>query len=511
VEIVSVIPYGAGTSLEGHLQFLFPPENNDHANHNNNKRGEIVEIPSSYFTDHDETKINSYRKVRIRRMGGISIDMCNFQSIGEVGPGDSFVQVGAGVTRKTLNEALRHTGMQFMVDPGADATIGGMTACGASGTAAVKYGTMRENVLAMTAILPPTTISSANANGNESNANATPKVVTCGTNALKSSAGYNLPAIFTGSEGTLGVLTEVTVKLHPIPSHVVAASCAFSDLHSAAEAVAMIRMMGIPVSRIELLDETSIRAFNRTLDGSGGSQQSFDDDDDDDGELHLQPMDEKPTLFMEFAGHSKIAAGEDLSAARSICTEDYGGTNFASATDESTRQSLWAARHRLYYSSIALRSSSSGEEEEEDGDGVGGATPQSTVLTDVCVPLPHFADIISATARDVHEMGVVGPCFGHAGDGNFHCIMPLKPNDTKEYKDRVFRVLENLTERAIGVGGTCSGEHGIGYGKKKYLRRMYGEGGVSMMEALKKSMDPFNVLNPGKIVDNDFYGGFKRG
>mmetsp|Transcript_28713 Transcript_28713/g.52459 ORF Transcript_28713/g.52459 Transcript_28713/m.52459 type:complete len:382 (-) Transcript_28713:131-1276(-) len=381
-----------------------------------------------------------------------------------------------------------------------------MAACGASGTAAVKYGTMRENVLAMTAVLPPTTISSANVNGNESNTtNAMPpKVVSCGTNALKSSAGYNLPAIFTGSEGTLGVLTEVTVKLHPIPSHVVAASCAFSDLHSAAAAVAMIRMMGIPVSRIELLDEMSIRAFNRTLGcGSGGSQQSFEDD----GELHLEPMDEKPTLFMEFAGHSETAAGEDLSAARSICTEDFGGTNFASAADESTRQSLWAARHRLYYSSIALRSSSG----EEDCDADVGATPQSTVLTDVCVPLSHFADIISATAQDVHEMGVVGPCFGHAGDGNFHCIMPLKPGDTKDYKDRVFRVLENLTERAISVGGTCTGEHGIGYGKKKYLKRMYGEGGVSMMEALKKSMDPFNILNPGKIVDNDFYGGFKRG
>jgi len=507
VEIVSVIPYGAGTSVEGHLQFLFPPEEKDDSSHtNNDERGEIVEIPSSYFTDQDENVKSYYKKVQIKRKGGISIDMCNFQSIGEVGPGDSFVQVGAGVTRNTLNEALRHTGMQFMVDPGADATIGGMTACGASGTSAVKYGTMRENVLAMTAVLPPTTILSANNDNNSddnTNTNATAKIVRCGTHALKSSAGYNLPAILTGSEGTLSVITDITVKLHPIPSHVVAASCAFDDLHSAAEAVAMIRMMGIPVSRIELLDEMSIRAFNQTLDSdecgsSGGSGGGGD-------ELRLQPMEVKPTLFMEFSGHSETIAVEDLSAAQSICVDEFEGTDFVSASDESTRQALWAARHRLYYSSIALRAAgSSGDDDDE------GATPQSTVLTDVCVPLPHFADILSATARDVHELGVVGPCFGHAGDGNFHCILPLKKNDTKEYKDNVFKVIENLTDRAIRVGGTCTGEHGVGYGKKKYLVRMYGEGGVSMMEAVKKSLDPFNILNPGKIVDNDFYGGFRR-
>lgn len=284
-----------------------------------------------------------------------------------------------------------------MVDPGADATIGGMTACGASGTAAVKYGTMKENVLAMTAILPPTTIASAN-HENSDDTNTAPKVAHLGCNALKSSAGYNLPALLTASEGTLGIMTDITVKLHPIPSHVIAASCAFADLHSAAEAVAMIRMMGIPVSRIELLDETSIQAFNQTLPTEACSESNGDGNNG----LHLQPMEVKPTLFLEFAGHSETVAVEDLSAAQNICTDEFGGTNFVSASDESTRQALWAARHRLYYSSIALRSGSGDDAENS-------ATPQSTVLTDVCVPLSHFADIISDTAKDVHEMGVVGP------------------------------------------------------------------------------------------------------
>ncbi|KAL7549929.1 hypothetical protein ACHAWF_013184 [Thalassiosira exigua] len=469
VDVVSVIPYGAGTSLEGHLSFL--------------------DVPSSQT----DGIYGSHEKVQVVRKGGISLDMRNFRDIGR---------------------CRRGTSMQFMVDPGADATIGGMTACGASGTAAVKYGTMRENVLGMTAVLPPTTALSGSDRDADSTRTA-PVVVRAGCDALKSSAGYNLPALLTGSEGTLGVMTEVTVKLHPVPSHVIAASCAFDDLHSAAEAVATIRATGVPVSRIELLDEVSIEAFNRSLDGApsmGGG------DGDHDDELHLEPMEAKPTLFMEFDGHSATAAEEDLSAAKGILTE-CGGSNFLWASDESMRRALWSARHRLYYSSIALRGSGGGEDDE-------GATPQSTVLTDVCVPLIHFADVISATARDVRDMGVVGPCFGHAGesiavcqcylsrctrnsdftnfpigDGNFHCIMPLKKNDPKEYRDKVFRVVDNLTDRAILVGGTCTGEHGIGYGKKKYLRRQYGDGAISMMEALKRSIDPWNIMNPGKIVD----------
>jgi len=238
VEIVSVIPYGAGTSLEGHLSFLLPQ---DDSIINNN---DIVEIPSSLFesssSGDSQLLKNEKKRVRIKRKGGISIDMSNFQSIGELSPGDGFIKVGAGVTRNSLNDALRHTGMQFMIDPGADATLGGMTACGASGTAAVKYQTMRENVLGLTAVLPPQTIASAS--NDAGSGLKKPRAVTCGSNALKNSAGYNLPGLFVGSEGTLGVITDVTVKIYPVPSHVIAASCTFEDLHTAAEAVTTIRM-----------------------------------------------------------------------------------------------------------------------------------------------------------------------------------------------------------------------------------------------------------------------------
>jgi len=481
VEVVSVIPYGAGTSLEGHLCFLHSGNGSD--------IDEIVDIPTSLFNNPGNDISDKFQKVRVKRKGGISIDMSFFQSIGEVASGDLFVKVGAGVTRNSLNAALRHTGMQFMVDPGANCTIGGMVACGASGTAAVKYGTMRENVLALRAVIPPTIVSS----DIEISERNRPLVVQFGTNALKSSAGYDLPALLTGSEGTLGIITEVTLRLHPIPSNVVAASCAFDDLHSAAEAVAMIRMMGVPVSRCELLDEASVRAFNHSLYlGHGDSNKATESKSRNQQlSLQLQPMEVKPMLFLEFAGHSETSVMEDLAAAQSICM-DYDGRNFAFASDEETRQALWAARHRLYYSAIALRS--------QDGDD-GGATSRSTLVTDACVPLSCFADVVTATANDVKEFGVIGPCFGHAGDGNFHCILPMLENDSVEYKEKVSQVNANLIERAMSVGGTCTGEHGVGYGKKKYLECMYGTGGIAIMGAIKKALDPWNMMNPGKILD----------
>ena len=473
VEIVSVIPYGAGTSLEGHLNFLLP---NDDSVINND---DAVELPSSLFEssfeDSKQLK-NETKRAKIKRKGGISLDMSNFQSIGELTPGDVFIKVGAGVSRKTLNESLRHTGMQFMIDPGADATLGGMAATNASGTAAVKYHTMRENALRLTAVLPPTKISSATSNAAS---RSNPITVNCGSNSLKNSAGYNLPALFTGSEGTLGVITDVTVKVFPIPSHVIAASCSFDDLHTAAEVVTMIRMMGVPVSRIELLDEMSIRAFNQS------------------NKEELKPMEEKATLFLEFSGHSEASVMADLTAAQTICVNDYEGSNFVSAKDEATRNKIWEARHKLYYSSIALRGGDDGDED--------GATSQTTIVTDICVPFSNFADIISATSKDLQENGVFGTCFGHAGDGNFHCILPLKKNDTDEYKEKVFRVIELMTERALSVGGTCTGEHGVGYGKKKFLEKMYGQSGVSLMQTVKRSIDPFNIMNPGKIVDVDCF------
>jgi D-lactate dehydrogenase (cytochrome) len=472
VEIVSVIPYGAGTSLEGHLNFLLP---NDDSVINND---DVVEIPlslfESSFEDSKQLK-NKTKRVKIKRKGGISLDMSNFQSIGELTPGDVFIKVGAGVSRKTLNESLRHTGMQFMIDPGADATLGGMTATNASGTAAVKYHTMRENVLHLTAVLPPTKISSS-----VTRSGSNPITVNCGSNSLKNSAGYNLPGLLTGSEGTLGVITDVTVKVFPIPSHVIAASCSFDDLHTAAEVVTMIRMMGVPVSRIELLDEMSIRAFNQS------------------NKEELKPMEEKATLFMEFSGHSEASVMADLTAARTICVNDYEGSNFVSAKEETTRNKIWEARHKLYYSSIALRGEGGNKEED-------GATSQTTIVTDICVPFSNFADIISATSKDLQDNGVFGTCFGHAGDGNFHCILPLKKNDTDEYREKVFRVIELMTERALSVGGTCTGEHGVGYGKMKFLEKMYGQSGVSLMQTVKRSIDPFNIMNPGKIVNVDCF------
>ncbi len=339
---------------------------------------------------------------------------------------------------------------------------------------------MRENVLALRAVMPPTIVPS----DKECSERSTPVVVQCGTSALKSSAGYDLPALLTGSEGTLGIITEVTVRLHPIPSHIVAASCAFDNLHSAAEAVAMIRMMGVPVSRCELLDDASVRAFNHSLAlGHWDCNKATETKSHPQQQtLQLQPMEVKPMLFLEFAGLFETSVMEDLAAAQSICM-DYDGRNFAYASDEETRQALWAARHRLYYSAIALRS--------QDGDDA-GATSRTTLVTDACVPLSCFADVLTATANDVKEFGVIGPCFGHAGDGNFHCILPMLENDSSEYKERVFQVNANLIERAMSVGGTCTGEHGVGYGKKKYLKvsdREYSS--VKIVSFIKHSLTIF--------------------
>jgi D-lactate dehydrogenase (cytochrome) len=338
-----------------------------------------------------------------------------------------------------------------MVDPGADASIGGMVACGASGTTAVKYGTMRENILGLECVLPDGTIAK------------------CGTKALKSSAGYDLTSLMTGSEGTLGVITKVTVKLHPIPEHVIAAICEFDSLHEAAEAVVTMIMCSIPVERCELLDESSMDAFRRYAASSG------------DGNFELG-AENKPTLFLEFTGSSEAAVREQVTLTESIC-DDFSGSNFEFKADETERKTLWKARHNLYYASLALRK---------------GAT--DAVLTDACVPLSKFAEIITATAKDVKDFNLVGPCFGHAGDGNFHCILPIVEGDDDEYIAKVHKVNDNLIRRTIDVGGTCTGEHGIGYGKLKYLYRQYGEGGIKFMKEVKKGIDPNNIMNPGKVV-----------
>jgi D-lactate dehydrogenase (cytochrome) len=298
-------------------------------------------------------------------------------------------------------------------------------------------------------------------------------VANCGTNALKSSAGYDLTSLMTGSEGTLGVITHVTVKLHPIPSYVTAAVCCFDDLHSAAEAVTTIRQYGIPLERCELLDTTSVQAFQQY-------QKT--------GTIKHQPeheqRDAKPTLFLEFTGASEVAVQEQVKAAEAICSDDYGGSHFKFTSNEEERRELWKARHQLYYATLGLRKGTTG-----------------ALLTDACVPLSKFADLIAATAEHVRELNVVGPCFGHAGDGNFHCILPLVDHeDSEDYLQRVHSVNETLIQRTLAAGGTCTGEHGVGSGKIKYLTQQYGPGAVQMMRRIKQSLDPLNILNPGKVV-----------
>ena len=418
---IALIPFGVGTSVEGHVCCLH---------------------------------------------GGISLDMRLFQSIEipDVGGSgeksfDPIATVGAGVTRMTLNEALRHTGLQFVVDPGADATLGGMVATGASGTTSVRYGTMRENILQVECVIP---------------SNDGAKVVQTGTRALKNSAGYDLLSLLCGSEGTLGVITSVSVKLHPIPEHVAAATCVFDSLKHAAEAVVALKLCEIPLVRCELLDSMSIEAFNSYKSSKASKSNGINEN----------VMEVKPTLFLEFHGPSEETLREQVHMTESICTDGaYGGRNFKYTSGEEERKALWSARHSLYYASLSLRP---------------GA--RDALLTDACVPLSSFADLVEATARDVDELGVVGPCFGHAGDGNFHCILPVLDDDSDDYTRRIHQVNDNLIKRTLDVGGTCTGEHGVGYGKMKYLERQYGPGAVAMMKAIKEAIDPHGIMNPGKVV-----------
>lgn len=415
-ERIPVIPFGAGTSLEGHINAIH---------------------------------------------GGISLDMCKFQSTElpttasaetDTGVPDAFAVVGPGVTRKQLNNALRHSGLAFVVDPGADATIGGMVSTGASGTSTVRYGSMRDNILELECIVPL-------------KEGAT--IVKTGTKALKNSAGYDLLSLFCGSEGTLGVITSVTVKLHPVVEHIVAAVCQFGDLTSAAQVVAALRLSNIPLYRCELLDKTAVVAFNEY---------------NRDESLTL-PV--EATLFLEFQGYSEASLHEQIALTQEMCS-GFGGSNFKCASAAEDRATLWSARHSLYYASIASRKGTSGPK---------------AIVTDACVPLSQFARVLDETVKDVQSLGVVGTCFGHAGDGNFHVILPIKDDDTAEYLGRLQEVNDNLIRRTLQAGGTCSGEHGIGYGKMKYLEQQYGAGALAVMKAVKQGLDPYNIMNPGKIVD----------
>lgn len=392
---VPIVPFGAGTSLEGH-----------------------VNAPQ----------------------GGISLDLSRMDRILSVATADLDCTVEPGVTRKTLNTYLRDTGLFFAVDPGAgEATLGGMAATRASGTNAVRYGTMRDNVVRLRAVM------------------ADGSVVSTGGRARKSAAGYDLTRLLVGSEGTLGIITELTVRLHPAPETVLAAVCPFRTVAGACNATIAAIQLGLGLARIELLDPVQIRAVNAY------------------SKLSLA---ETPTLFIEFHGTS-AATAEAAESFREIATAE-GGLDFAWATSENDRRRLWQARHDAYWASRAIWAG------------------KSILATDVCVPISRLADCVTETIADLQRLGLTAPIVGHVGDGNFHATPVFDAGNPGEMA-ALAEFLDRLAARAIAMEGTCTGEHGIGEGKIAYLAAELGPG-VEVMRRLKQALDPLEILNPGKIL-----------
>jgi D-lactate dehydrogenase (cytochrome) len=389
-----VIAFGTGTSLEGHVAAL---------------------------------------------KGGVCIDLSQMNRVLRVGTDDLDATVEAGVTRKQLNEYLRDTGLFFPIDPGADASLGGMAATRASGTNAVRYGTMRENVLSLTVVL------------------ADGRVIRTSRRARKSAAGYDLTRLFVGSEGTLGVITEVTVRLYGIPEAISAAVCAFPSIAAAVDTVILTIQSGVPVARIELLDEAQIDAINK-----------------------YSKLDHRvaPTLFFEFHG-TPAGVDEQVETVKAIAAE-HGGDDFRWATTPEARSKLWQARHDAYYAALALRPGSKGWP------------------TDVCVPISRLADCIAETKRDLAQSTIPSALAGHVGDGNFHLIFMIDPQRPEEIAE-ASRLNDRMVNRALEMEGTCTGEHGIGYGKMDFLAAEHGEA-ISVMRSIKQALDPHDIMNPGKIV-----------
>jgi D-lactate dehydrogenase (cytochrome) len=371
--------------------------------------------------------------------GGISIDVARMNKVLRINSEDLTVTVQPGVTRNQLNNEIRHTGLFFPIDPGADASIGGMAATRASGTNAVRYGTMRENVLALQVVT------------------ASGEIIRTGTRAKKSSAGYDLTRLMVGSEGTLGILTEVTVKLYPQPESVSAAICNFPDIASAVSTAIQIIQMGVPIARCELLDANAVRAVNKH----------------DKLTLRVAPM-----LLMEFHG-SAASVAEQARTVQEVASE-HGGEDFEWATTPEERTRLWAARHRAYFAGLQMKPGC------------------RTVTTDTCVPISRLAECIDLAVREADEAGLPYYIVGHVGDGNFHIAYLIDPAIPAE-RDTAERLNEQLVHHALKLEGTCTGEHGIGLHKQGFLIDEAGVATVQMMRVLKRALDPKNILNPGKI------------
>ena len=389
-----MIPYGVGTSLEGHVLAIH---------------------------------------------GGVCIDLSRMNKVITVHEADMDAVVQAGVTRKQLNEHIRHTGLFFPIDPGADATLGGMAATRASGTNAVRYGTMRENVLALTVVL------------------ADGRVVTTSRRSRKSAAGYELTRLFVGSEGTLGIITEITARLYAVPEAMSAATCSFPDIAGAVNTVIQTLQAGIPIARSEALCATTMKAINAY------SKTAYR---------------EQPALFLEFHG-TQAGVEEQAKLVQDIAHEN-GGMDFEWTTKAEDRNRLWTARHQAYFACLQLRPGS------------------RAVSTDVCVPISRLTECIVETSKDISRASMPIPLFGHVGDGNFHCEILIRPDNEAELEEaKEFN--ERVVNRALAMEGTCTGEHGIGFGKMRSLRKELGEA-VDLMASLKRAIDPENLMNPGKVV-----------
>jgi D-lactate dehydrogenase (cytochrome) len=392
--LVPVIPFGVGSSLEGHLLAV---------------------------------------------QGGISLDVSRMNKVLAINAEDLTVTVQPGVTRKQLNDEVKSTGLFFPIDPGADATIGGMSATRASGTNAVRYGTMRENVLALEVVT------------------ASGEVIRTGTRAKKSSAGYDLTRLLVGSEGTLGVITEVTVKLDPLPEAVMAATCSFNSLADAVNTTIQIIQLGVPIARCELLDANTIRMVNAH------------------SKLTLR---EGAMLLMEFHG-SPDSVKEQVQTVQDIASE-FGGETFEWAETPEERTRLWTARHNAYFAGVQSRPGC------------------KAITTDACVPISHLADALLDSVTEAQEAGLPYFMVGHVGDGNFHMGYLIDPNIPAE-RELAEKLNHQLVERALKLGGTCTGEHGVGLHKQGFLVEETGNGAVDMMRTIKRALDPLNILNPGKI------------